>query len=121
MHPISEVLRVAVASSQGSQIDLSFGVVDQFLIFDVGNDSVEFVESRSIPFHERIRQFLLDAEEVDPAVDAIDDCQLVVCNDAGATEQQLLSRGIRPLEMACSLVSCLVRIRDQILSPEEPR
>lgn len=112
MQFISDVLRVAVASSQGCRIDLNFGDVDQFLIFDVRKDAVEFIESRIIPLQDRILDFFMDSDDFDPAVESIRDCQIVVSSETGnGVQEQLLARGIHPLEMACSLVSGLVKVR----------
>lgn len=113
---IRDVLRVAVGSSQGCQIDQEFDDVEQFLIFDVRNDAVEFVESRNIPFQERIRNFLHDAG-FDPALDAVSDCQVVMTRETeDETREMLLSMGIRPLEVACTLVAGLVKVRGLLVA-----
>lgn len=112
MRILDDILRVAIVSSQGRQIDLRFGGTDQLLIFDVRNDAIEFVESRDVPFWSRAAEESEEFDLVDLAVKAIRDCHVVVARDIGpCVQEQLDARGILLLEMACSLASGLVTVR----------
>lgn len=113
---MSSNVRVAVASSQGRQIDLLFGNDGQLLIFEVGDDTIRFIETRDVPFCEQIPESWA-GEEGSETMDAIGDCQFMVSRGICPQARELLAEhGIRPLEMACTLAAGLVAIRSMLAS-----
>ena len=107
-----EKLRVAVASSQGREVDLHFGHADQFLVFDILPHQVEFIDARKVPAEEDDME---GVEDLDRVVELVSDCQYVVSRRAGPHAVERLSgRGIRSVEHVGSLVAGLQELRSLV-------
>jgi nitrogen fixation protein NifB len=107
-----ENLRVAVASSQGKSVDLHFGHADQFLVFDVAANRVEFIDTRHV---RAVEDDLEGVEDLDLAVESIGDCQVVLSMRAGPhAQERLLKHGIRSIEHAGTLIAGLTEVRSML-------
>lgn len=107
-----DTTRVAVASSQGKSVDLHFGHADQFLVFDLQPNRVEFVDARRVRASE---EDLEGVEDLDLVVELLSDCQVVMSRRAGPHAIDRLSRrGIRSVEHSGSLADGLFEIRSSL-------
>jgi predicted Fe-Mo cluster-binding NifX family protein len=96
---VSEAIRIAVASSQGQQVDLHFGHADQFLIFDLLPGNVAYVGWRKKSFEGE--ESAEGVEDLDLVVDLLADCAAVVSMRAGPhARERLRHKGIACLEHA---------------------
>jgi hypothetical protein len=48
LHMNDEILRIAVASSEGGRVDQHFGHAEDFLVFDVSQGGTTLVERRAV-------------------------------------------------------------------------
>jgi nitrogen fixation protein NifB len=110
---MSESIRVAIASSQGQQVDLHFGHADQFLIFDILPGNVAYVEWRKKSFEGE--DCAEGVEDLDQVVDLLADCAAVVSMRAGPhARERLRKKGIACLEHTGSLVSGISLARETL-------
>lgn len=92
-------MRVAVVSSDGKVVNQHFGKASRFLIFEVADGKIQFIE-------ERKNTPLCGSAENGHANDAlsrtislISDCQAVLCaRIGGVAEEELRRNKIRPVE-----------------------
>ena len=89
------VLRIAVASRDGTRIDQHFGQTDAFHIYDVSGTGPALVERRAITDHER------DGEDRrDTIYRMIGDCRMLLVAKIGVTPQEVLaSQGIEATDL----------------------
>lgn len=86
--------RIAIASSNGRNIDLHFGKAQQFYIYDINETDYRFVEIRK-------SQMILnhDANEFDRAVENIKDCLAVFVSRIGKVALiYIIANGLRVFE-----------------------
>jgi len=70
-------MRIAVASSDGKNVDLHFGKARNFLIYDFDGEKAEYMENREV---------IIDPEEKHQwtkSLEVIKDCEVVICVQAG--------------------------------------
>lgn len=81
-------MRIAVASSNGENVDLHFGKARNFLIYDFDGEKAEYMESREVIIHPE------DKHQWAKSLEVIKDCKVVICVQAGM-------KGKFGLEKAC--------------------
>ena len=72
-------MRIAIASSNGKDVDLHFGKAKSICIFDFDNDgnNKTFVERRTVEIEEGERHQWMKT------LSSIEDCDIVICVQAG--------------------------------------
>jgi len=102
-------VRIACASSDGSNVDGHFGSCSQFLIFQVSADEVRLIDSRSTDIPE-------DLEVEDKNVfraELIQDCQvLYIASVGGPAAAKIVKLGIHPMKL--SGIEAITDIIDQL-------
>lgn len=100
-HPIaSEVLRIAVASSDGERIDLHFGQADAFHIYTLAGADLHFLETRVVEHYCRGGGLEEDGEDQRRAMilRTIADCAALFVARAGlGPTRRLEAAGIEPV------------------------
>lgn len=93
-------MKVAVASTNGKNVDLHFGDADQFFIWDIEKDESEFEEIRKkmdIPLNDH-------TERWKASLDLIGDCKAVLCSRIGKEPQiELRKMGVKAIKWDCSV------------------
>jgi predicted Fe-Mo cluster-binding NifX family protein len=91
-------MKVAVASTDGKEIDLHFADAKTFFIFDLDSDNLEFEEvrtKRDIPMHEH-------SERWRASIDLVNDCKVVLCLNIGQKPHiELRKLGIKGVKLDC--------------------
>ena len=87
-------IKVAIASSDGKMVNQHFGHTKQFLIFELSQDSFDFLELRdNVPTCNIGRH---EPAALDRAAELIGDCKYVIASRIGqGAANALLKRGIR--------------------------
>lgn len=107
--------KIAVASSDGINIDLSFGAAVGFMIYEVEGDSYTLVEEREVDITDQ----LCDVPESkcggvgngSQKVELIADCRSVVCKKVGFNiQKQLERRAITSFGVTCTIGEALEKI-----------
>ena len=70
-------MRIAIASSDGVNVDLHFGKANSIYVYDVDEDKPNYIEHRSIIIEENKRH------QWRKIIDNITDCDVVICVQAG--------------------------------------
>ncbi|MGB9838021.1 NifB/NifX family molybdenum-iron cluster-binding protein [Methanothermobacter sp.] len=70
-------MRVAVASSNGEEVDLHFGRASKLLIYEYSDGKMEFVEERKVDIAEG------DKHQWRKVLDSITDCDVIIAVQAG--------------------------------------
>jgi predicted Fe-Mo cluster-binding NifX family protein len=111
---VARVLRVAVASTDGSRVDQHLGRAEQFYIFETSADGSTLLGQRRLEpgaargGHDPARMAGLLAQ--------VEDCTAVVALEAGPAFRDLLeSRGIRVLTSDWTIEAVLHRIAHSYL------
>lgn len=88
----------AVASKDGKEINQHFGHAERFLIFEVKDDQVEFVEERFVEKYCRFDpDHPLRSHTLKETADALRGCRAVVCSMMGEAPKNELERlGVEP-------------------------
>ena len=99
--------RVALASSDGKNIDLHFAQAHTFYIYDLSEKGCAFVEKRSA------FEFQGHSEaQFDRATQLLKDCKAVFVSHIGpAAARYLLLKGVRVLEAPYSIEAVLQKFR----------
>lgn len=97
---IEKKFKVAVTSKQGRLVDLHFGHATEFLVYEIGESEIKFIEVRSSEEHckETLKQ---DGEHshLDLIIDVISDCDAVLTMKIGNhAEKKLKEKGIESIE-----------------------
>lgn len=102
-------MMVAVASTDGKNIDLHFGDAEQFFIFDVKNS--EFLELRK---KSNIR--LEDhTDRWKESTDLINDCKVVLCKKIGKEPHiELRKMGIKVIMLDCNVDDALKEFHNHL-------
>lgn len=92
-------MRVAVVSSDGKVINQHFGKASRFLIFEVGDGKIKFIEERkNTPLCGSAEDGHAD-DALSRTISLISDCQAVLCaRIGGGAEEELRKKGIKPVE-----------------------
>ncbi len=76
--------RIAVVSTDGIHVDGHFGKADRFLIFDIKETELAFVETRSsTPLSVNDPEHTFDAKRFESVYHVIQDCQKVFVTQIG--------------------------------------
>lgn len=103
--------KVAFASRDGKLVDQNFGKVDKFLIFQVGDNGVEYLETRNNKPH--FYKCKYHEESIYKLVNLISDCKAVFVTNIGYMALAILKvNGIRAFEAPCYINEII----EQILS-----
>ncbi len=91
------MIKIAVASSDGKVINAHFGRTPQFLIFELTNDGIEFIERReNAPGCSQLNVPLGTMEET---IECISDCSIILVSKIGQTMvEKLHSMGITAIK-----------------------
>ncbi|MDR1721711.1 MAG: nitrogen fixation protein [Methanobrevibacter sp.] len=93
-------MKIAVASTDGKEIDLHFGDANQFFIFDLNSDENKFEEIRKkadIPLQEHTERWRA-------SIDLIEDCKAVLVSKIGKEPQiELRKLGIKAIKLDCKV------------------
>ncbi|MHB8065681.1 MAG: NifB/NifX family molybdenum-iron cluster-binding protein [Ruminiclostridium sp.] len=105
--------RIAIASSDGKNIDLHFAKASQFYIYDVNDDNFDFVELRRC---ETILEH--DENEFDKATQKLYDCMAVFVSQIGrGALSYIISKGLRVFEAPYLIESVLEKlVQEDILN-----
>jgi predicted Fe-Mo cluster-binding NifX family protein len=108
-------MKVAVASTDGKEIDLHFADAKTFFIFDLDADSLEFEEirkKRDIPVHEHTERWR-------SSIDLIDDCKAVLCLNIGEKPHvELRKLGIKGIKLDCTVKEGVKGCMDHLKIPK---
>ncbi len=120
-------MKIAVASSDGTHISQHFGQSSCFLVYDVEEGKIAGKEVRSNTFTAHARGECSGGEEHEHGghdhstlVEALHDCQAVLCRGMGRRAEEALSRGaIRPFVFAgeCSPEQAVTLFLEGKLAP----
>ncbi|MCL2114871.1 MAG: NifB/NifX family molybdenum-iron cluster-binding protein [Methanobrevibacter sp.] len=70
-------MKIAIASSEGKNVDLHFGKARSLCIFDFDGENKKFIERRTVEFiQDQKHQWM-------KTLKAIEDCDVVICVQAG--------------------------------------
>jgi len=119
--------KIAVASSDGKNINETFGSVKSFIIYEVTND--EYIKSEERFFQSETTDILSDScnsekcnsggcgsscgvqSNSSEKVELVSDCRAVVCRKIGfPIQKQLERKAISAFEVSCSISEALDRI-----------
>lgn len=83
-------MKIAVASTDGKNIDLHFGDADQFFIFDiVGKEFLELRKKPELPLEDH-------SERWKASIGMLDDCKAILCRKIGKEPHiELRKKGIK--------------------------
>lgn len=65
-------MRIAVASSNGKDVNLHFGKAKRLFIYDVDGENIKFVEERNVDISNEIKH------QGSKVIEAVSDCQTVI-------------------------------------------
>ncbi|MDR3222127.1 MAG: nitrogen fixation protein [Methanobrevibacter sp.] len=93
-------MKIAVASTDGKEINLHFGDAKTFFIFDLDSNNFEFEEvrkKRDIPVCEHTERWRY-------SIDLISDCKAVLCSKIGKEPHvELRKLGIKGIRLNCAV------------------
>lgn len=102
--------RVAVASSDGKQVNLHFGEAGEFLIYDLENGDYTQLEKRSI-----IRSLGHGQAELNSVFTLLKDCDAVIVSKIGpGAARELLKSGLRVFEAPFSIEAVLQKLSNKL-------
>jgi len=99
-------MKIAIASADGKNVDLHFGKARSLCIFDFDKVNKKFLEKRTVDFipdqkHQGMK-----------TLKAIEDCDVVICVQAGAKSKLLIEEsGIKLVEDEGPIEEVLKRCR----------
>lgn len=92
------LVRIAVATTNGLNVDKQFGAADTFWIYDASPAGYKLIDKR------RVRQYCfskVEDNQPNATIEDLLDCQVVVCSAIGhRPRQELLAKGIEPVEFS---------------------
>ena len=93
-------MRIAVTSSDGKNVNVHFGMAQDFLIFDVEDDKIEQKETRSsLPWCGEDADAKFEDDAIEKAASVISDCEAVLIGKIGeCAYDDLMDNGILPFE-----------------------
>lgn len=110
--------RIAVGSSDGTQVDLKFGEVTGFLIYEV-DDVIRLAETRSFHGTEEAKCGQCSgggggcngSSDVVSKIALLEDCRCVVCKKIGfQAQKQLEKKAISVFDVECGVEEALDKI-----------
>jgi predicted Fe-Mo cluster-binding NifX family protein len=99
----------AVASNDGKEINQHFGHVERFLIYEVVDDTVTFVEERPVDRYCRFDpEHPMRSHTLKDTADALVGCRAVVCSMIGeAPRVELEKIGVEPYVVEGEIIATL--------------
>jgi predicted Fe-Mo cluster-binding NifX family protein len=99
----------AVASKDGKEINQHFGHVERFLIYEVEDDTVTFVEERPVDRYCRFDpEHPMRSHTLKDTADALVGCRAVVCSMIGeAPRVELEKIGVEPYVVEGEIIATL--------------
>lgn len=87
-----EILRIAVASSEGGRVDRHFGHAEDFMVFDVSKGSTTLVERRAVRVAE-------DGDKREAVCRLLSDCRVLLIEKIGVSPKaKLAAAGIQAID-----------------------
>jgi predicted Fe-Mo cluster-binding NifX family protein len=100
------VYKIAIASSDGVNINSHFNQADKFFIYEVTDENFRFIEDREIK-----KLFTHSESEFDKIINLLSDCNAVFVSRLGvAAANYLLSSGLRVFESPYPISSVLSKL-----------
>ncbi len=94
--------RIAIASSDGEQVDLHFGQAPSFLIYEIRADGVEFIEDRPVILHPEEEAH--SEKNLHNRMELLHDCAAVFVLKIGMRSARFLyAHGIKSFEVTYAL------------------
>jgi predicted Fe-Mo cluster-binding NifX family protein len=92
-------MRIAVVSSDGSNVDGHFGKADSFFIYELGSTGSSLIEERTVqPFSDEIAGHAFNRDRFAQVKAALEDCRQVYMTKIGARPaEELVKAGIQPV------------------------
>ncbi len=88
-------MKIAVATSDGKNVDLHFGSAGIFLIFEIEDNNVNFLELRDKP----ILHINEHSDRWNVSLKLLEDCRAVFCSRIGSEPKEALqNKGIKSVE-----------------------
>jgi nitrogen fixation protein NifX len=99
-------IKIAIASSDGKNINMHLGSSSHFLIFQKDGNKVKFIELR-----EKVKKPLKEhSDKWMQALEILSDVKIVICSKVGPEpRQELEKRGIKTIESEESINDALQR------------
>lgn len=99
-----EVLKVAVATTDGTRVNVHFGRAAQFSIYALGNDMTHIEDRTCETLSTGDPGHPFDPAKFQRIADTLHDCQRVYVSDIGAVpEAELKARGIEVIRCQCKI------------------
>ncbi len=116
MKEILKNYRIAVASSDGVNIDLHFARASTFYIYEIGDKTYEFLELRNIDAILRHDEY-----EFDRVLKSLEDCGAVIVSQIGiGALASVASKGLRVFEAPYPIESVLNKlVNEDILNRDD--
>lgn len=123
--------KIAVASSDGINIDLSFGVADEFLIYEINGNEYHLAETRNVYPNDSTEENKSISEKKtecgtgsgcaggcgsgmeahEEKISLIADCRCLICKKIGFSAQKAFEkRGITCFDIECRVEEALYKI-----------
>jgi predicted Fe-Mo cluster-binding NifX family protein len=94
--------KIAIASSDGESVNQHFGKAESFLIYEVFDGKVEFVEDREVSIS--TRETVYSKSHINNIIELVSDCKAVFAIRIGDhAARELFSRGIKAFSVDFSL------------------
>ncbi len=107
-------MRVAVVSRDSKNIDEHFGRAENFLVYDVEENTNSFLEKRqSSPLSEGDPKHPFNPERFEGVYNVISDCKVLLCLQVGTRPgEELKKRGIEPVAYQGTIEDALKKAGD---------
>ncbi len=114
--PAEKKLKIAVTSKKGKQVDLHFGHAKEFLVYEISQKGITYLETRqSDNYCYGIEECDTDQAKSDAVVNLLVDCDAVLTLRIGHSAQQaLLERGVRSVEYCFGIEEGLLFAQEQL-------
>ena len=70
-------MRIAVASSNGKDVNLQFGKAKKLFVYDINGEDIKFVEERNVDVSDEIKH------QGSKVIEAVSDCETVIVDQYG--------------------------------------
>ena len=105
-------MKIAVASTNGKNVDLHFGDANRFLIYEINDGEGKFQEIREkteIPINNHQERWVA-------SIDIIEDCKAVLCSKIGKEPMiELRKLGIKPIQLDCEVKDAISECSKHLL------
>jgi len=110
-------MKVAIASSNGKDINLHFGHAETFYIYTINNSTPELVETRSVSrFCTPESNHGKNNGVFEKFIALLGDCDILLCESIGYhVAKRLESEGIRPYMLECDIETGLSAVSSGVL------